>query len=251
MPASASSSGRNHPHRLRWDEHVQRPGRDEGRATRPSLAATRGTIDKNVDRRHDSRFVGRDATFDYTVDVSHGPAIDSGWKATGTINVFNPNTFAVNGVSVSDAVDDGGTCSISDPHTGLSIAAGTSVDLDYSCTYGSLHGRRNEHGDRELDGGPAPRDVGHGDRSGQLHRRQPRPRRQLRRRERSARPELAPHVLCRRPERSESLVRLLARVHRRSGRHMHGARQHGHVHDEHRQPSDSAARPSPCASART
>ena len=78
------------------------------------------------------------ATFDYTVSVTHELGPDSGWWVYGVIHVRNPNAFEVAGVQVSDAVDDGGSCTVEGDavHT-VTITTNNSVDLNYTCTYPS------------------------------------------------------------------------------------------------------------------
>jgi hypothetical protein len=76
------------------------------------------------------------ATFKYTVSVTHDSGTDSNWQVTGIITVNNPNGFPVTGVSVADAIDNGGTCTVTNG-TNQTIAAGGSVTLNYMCTYSS------------------------------------------------------------------------------------------------------------------
>jgi hypothetical protein len=76
-------------------------------------------------------------TVDYTVTATWSGPSDSGWKVEGTISVLNPNGFAVSGVKVTDEVDNGGVCTVTDG-TDATIPKDTSVDFDYSCTYDSV-----------------------------------------------------------------------------------------------------------------
>ena len=57
----------------------------------------------------------------------------------GAIQVRNPNTFVVDGVEVSDAVDNGGTCTVDgNPTATVTVPAyNVPLDLSYSCTYPS------------------------------------------------------------------------------------------------------------------
>jgi hypothetical protein len=83
---------------------------------------------------------GGTVTFTYKVTATETGSNDSLWAVAGKITVTNPNTFDVSGVTVTD--DDsanGGLCSVTNG-TGVTVAAGTSVSLDYSCTYSSNPG---------------------------------------------------------------------------------------------------------------
>jgi len=80
--------------------------------------------------------VGGSATFVYTVKVTHNNGTDGNWKVTGTIHVTNPNDWEAITADVTDAVDNGGSCTVSGG-TGMSIPASGSKDLTYSCTYTS------------------------------------------------------------------------------------------------------------------
>ncbi len=75
------------------------------------------------------------ATFNYTVNVTHDSGTDSGWQVTGDIKVANPTGADITGVTVSDAVDDGGSCTV-DTFDGT-VPAGSHVDVPYTCTYSS------------------------------------------------------------------------------------------------------------------
>src|SRR6266571_2079884 len=80
---------------------------------------------------------GGTATVTYTVTVKQTGSTDSGWQAAGSITLTNPNDFFdLTGVKVTDAVDDGGTCTVSGG-TNVTVLAGKSVTLSYSCTYSS------------------------------------------------------------------------------------------------------------------
>jgi len=82
---------------------------------------------------------GGSIIFNYTVNVSETGFTDTNWQVNGSITVANANAFAVTGVNVADAVDDGGSCSITDPNGGLNetVPAGGSLSLPYTCTYSS------------------------------------------------------------------------------------------------------------------
>jgi hypothetical protein len=70
----------------------------------------------------------------YTVTATQTGSSDSGWRFTGSVTIANPNATPLTGVTVSDAVDNGGTCSVANG-SGITIAAGGSVTLDYTCTW--------------------------------------------------------------------------------------------------------------------
>ena len=58
-------------------------------------------------------------------------------QATGTIKVSNSTPVTISGILVSDAVDNGGSCSVDTSNFDGTLAAGSHVDLPYTCTYGS------------------------------------------------------------------------------------------------------------------
>jgi len=95
------------------------------------------SISKKVDKTL-IETTGTTATFNYEVDVNETGFLDSAWQVSGTITVTNPNSFAVTGVNVTDVVDDGGSCTITDANAGNdTVPAGGSLNLPYVCTYGS------------------------------------------------------------------------------------------------------------------
>ncbi len=77
---------------------------------------------------------GLDATFNYTVEVSHDGGTPSNWQVTGQITVENPNLYDVSGVIVTDTVDNGGTCAVVDGES-VTVPGEGIVVLDYTCTY--------------------------------------------------------------------------------------------------------------------
>jgi hypothetical protein len=92
-------------------------------------------ITKDVDHTRIETAAGS-ATFNHTVLVTHDAGTDSDWQVTGTIRVANPGANAITGIDVSDAVDNGGLCAVTDG-TGIDIPAGSHVDVAYTCTYTS------------------------------------------------------------------------------------------------------------------
>jgi hypothetical protein len=94
-------------------------------------------ITKSVDETYIELLPGAaSATFNYTVSVSHDAGSDSNWTVTGQITVSNPNDWQDIEVDVTDAVDNGGTCTVEDGEDVL-VLRSDSVVLDYTCTYAS------------------------------------------------------------------------------------------------------------------
>lgn len=91
-------------------------------------------ITKSVDKTLVEQ-IGGTATFNYTVAVIQ-VTNDKGWHVQGQITVANPNNFDFTGVNVTDAVDDGGTCAVTGG-TNVTVPAGSSVILNYICSYSS------------------------------------------------------------------------------------------------------------------
>ncbi len=103
----------------------------------PAFKRTYGwTIAKSVDKTLVKQ-VGGSATFNYEVSVSKDSGTDSDWTVSGDIVVSNPNDFVdFTGVNVSDAVDNGGTCTVTDG-TDATIPKSDSKTFAYRCTYAS------------------------------------------------------------------------------------------------------------------
>ncbi len=93
-------------------------------------------ISKDVDQTKVTIAAGGTATFNYTVNVTHNAGTDSAWALDGTITVTNPNDWEDIVANVSDAVNNGGTCSVTGG-TGVTVPKGGHVDLTYHCTYAS------------------------------------------------------------------------------------------------------------------
>ncbi|MGZ4382804.1 MAG: hypothetical protein ACXVZ3_15425, partial [Gaiellaceae bacterium] len=81
---------------------------------------------------------GGTATFTYTLTVTHEIGAEIEWLVFGTIHVHNPNVSDVSGVDVTDAVDNGGTCTVEGDavHT-VTIPGGNTLDFNYLCSYTS------------------------------------------------------------------------------------------------------------------
>ena len=106
----------------------------------PSLTRTyKWDITKSVDTTT-AYTNGNDAVFNYTVEVTHDSGTDSAWQVSGTIRVSNPSLIDIAGVNVSDAVDNGGNCSLTGNGTNVTVPAQGHVDVPYLCTYTALPG---------------------------------------------------------------------------------------------------------------
>jgi hypothetical protein len=99
-------------------------------------------ITKGVDNANVTTIGGAPHTYNYTVSVTHNAGTDSGWTVTGTITVTNPNNWEAITANVTDAVDNGGSCTVTGG-TGVSIPKSGSVQLPYSCTYSSAPSKSN------------------------------------------------------------------------------------------------------------
>jgi hypothetical protein len=87
------------------------------------------TVDKTIVKQ-----IGGSATFNYTVTAAQTGVTDSGWKATGVITVTNPNSYSIDGlITVSDTVDNGGSCSVAGPNPSSLPPGPTTVG--YTCTW--------------------------------------------------------------------------------------------------------------------
>lgn len=93
-------------------------------------------IQKSVDKTQVTQ-VGGNATFTYTVTVSHGQAVVSDVKVTGVITVYNLNSAPVTGVVVTDQLSDGTVC----PVTGGSVTVQPgATNFAYLCTLSAVPG---------------------------------------------------------------------------------------------------------------
>ena len=66
------------------------------------------------------------------MDVAQTGFTDTGWEVHGVITISNPNDWqVVTLTSLSDVVDNGGTCTVAaGPYV---VAAGGSIPVNYSC----------------------------------------------------------------------------------------------------------------------
>jgi hypothetical protein len=102
----------------------------------PSFTRTYGwTIGKSVDKTKVTVDPWASATFNYTVAVTHDAGTDSGWQVTGGITVHNPNDWEDIDADLSDAIDNGGNCTVSS--STVTVPAGGDASATYTCTYDS------------------------------------------------------------------------------------------------------------------
>jgi hypothetical protein len=84
--------------------------------------------------------VGGSATFTYAVKTDETGFTDSAWATSGKITVTNPNNWESVTATVSDAVDNGGSCLVGSPAAAtasVTVPASGSADVAYSCTWAS------------------------------------------------------------------------------------------------------------------
>ena len=94
-------------------------------------------IDKSVDDTL-IEIAGGMATFNYDVTVTPDGYVDSGYVLGGTITIDNPNDWqAITLSGITDTLDQGGTCSITEPGPHVVPSDGQLV-LHYTCTTDGL-----------------------------------------------------------------------------------------------------------------
>jgi hypothetical protein len=95
-------------------------------------------IGKAVDRTTARVNFPGSATFNYTVTVRSGtPAFtDSGWQVTGTIKVSNPNDWEDIVATITDSVDNGGTCVVTNG-VSQTVPKSSYIQRNYTCTWTS------------------------------------------------------------------------------------------------------------------
>ena len=86
-------------------------------------------VDKTVVKQ-----VGGSATFAYTVNANQTGSTDSNWLVSGSITVNNPNNWEAVTVNLSDAIDNGGSCTVTGG-SNVSVPASGSVSANYTCSY--------------------------------------------------------------------------------------------------------------------
>src|SRR5262249_35495934 len=75
-------------------------------------------------------------TVNYTITVNETSVTDSAWAVKGSITVTNPNDWEAIGVNLGDAIDNGGSCSITRGGA-FSVPPGATGTQTYTCSYGS------------------------------------------------------------------------------------------------------------------
>ncbi len=98
-------------------------------------------IDKSVDKTFIDIAAGGTATFNYTVKVTPDGYVDSGWAVAERSRLPTPMALPIAGVNVTDAIDNGGTCTVTGG-TNVTVPANGNVALDYTCTYAARRARR-------------------------------------------------------------------------------------------------------------
>jgi hypothetical protein len=127
------------------------------------------SILKSVDKTRVDQLSGS-VVFNYTIVVTEAGFTDSQILVAGTITITNPNDFEdIPLTSVTDAVDNGGACSITsgDP-TGI-VKAGQSATLGYVCTYSSVPSDGTNTATATWDGSAANTPSGAGSGTAAVH----------------------------------------------------------------------------------
>jgi hypothetical protein len=94
------------------------------------------TITKDADKTLVKQ-IGGNATFTYTVKVSHDGGTVDNVTVNGTITVFNSNTAPVTGVDVTDNLSDGTVCTVTGG-SAATIAGASFADFPYECELSDL-----------------------------------------------------------------------------------------------------------------
>jgi hypothetical protein len=97
------------------------------------------TYNWNIAKAADKTTIEPGGKVNYTVTVNQNtqnPFTDSGWLVKGAVTVNNPNDWEpVTLGSLSDAINNGGTCSFDNAPAGTVIPANGSATFPYTCTY--------------------------------------------------------------------------------------------------------------------
>jgi hypothetical protein len=98
-------------------------------------------IQKAADK---TTFIG--GTVHYTITVNQTGVQDGNYKVSGSITVTNPNDWeGISLQTLTDAVNNGGTCTVGGPALPLTILASGSQVFPYTCTYASKPSNLNGH----------------------------------------------------------------------------------------------------------
>jgi len=96
-------------------------------------------IQKQADKTRAEIGVDGTARFDYTVTATPDGYSDAAWQMSGVVTVTNPNSAGIGAITtdVTDlpSVGAGVSCSVTGG-AGVSVPAGGSVELPYSCSFG-------------------------------------------------------------------------------------------------------------------
>jgi hypothetical protein len=92
-------------------------------------------IRKKADKE-EVKTTGKNATFNYTIEVEKGKGEDSGWLVKGKVKVTNPNDWEPVTVDVADEIegDANAECSVVGGEE-AEIPAEASEEFEYECTY--------------------------------------------------------------------------------------------------------------------
>jgi hypothetical protein len=93
------------------------------------------SIDKGASPAVQHVPAGTAASVDYAIDADRDGGVDSGWAASGTVTVANPNDHDVTGVDVTVTLA-GADCAVTDG-AGIAVAALGSAERGWTCTYAS------------------------------------------------------------------------------------------------------------------
>jgi hypothetical protein len=118
--------------------------RDDLIVTKTAAASFTRTFNWGITKGDDATYhllAGQSVSHPYEIGLTR-PFTDSGWAVAGEITVSNPNDVDISGVAVTDAVSNGGTCSVT-TGTGLTVPANGSLTRAYSCAYANAPSSAN------------------------------------------------------------------------------------------------------------
>jgi hypothetical protein len=103
----------------------------------PAIAGFLRTVDWSIADSADRPFIrqtGGTVTVTYTVTATDLGSSDGSHQLSGHVSLTNPNGTDLVGMTLSDAVDNGGVCTVANG-IGFTVAAHSEVTLDYECTW--------------------------------------------------------------------------------------------------------------------
>jgi hypothetical protein len=131
---------------VRPGEPKEEPPADDLTASKSATPSLQRTYEWEIEKEVDAtkaEISGGTAVFNYTVTVTQTGHTDSGWLVSGEIKVNNPNSAAVEGVEVEDAIykgagelDANASCEVEGGSGGAEIEAESSLGFPYTCEYG-------------------------------------------------------------------------------------------------------------------